>query len=111
MRVASLCGLLLLLNSAPSRAEWHTDTREMMGTRVELQLWAADDATGRKLIAAGMAEFARIEAALSTYRDSSEISAVNREAALRPVPASAELHVRCDGWCLRHHLRQRRPAL
>ncbi len=92
MRIASCCGLLLLLTSAPSRAEWYTDTREMMGTRVEIQLWAADVATGRKLLTSGMAEFARIEAAMSTYRDSSEISAVNRGAALHPVPASAELH-------------------
>ena len=92
MRIASLCGLLLLLTSAPSRAEWYSDTREMMGTRVEIQLWAADAATGGKLIAAGMAEFARIEAAMSTYRDSSEISAVNREAALHAVPTSVELY-------------------
>ena len=92
MRIVSLCGLLLLLTSAPSRAEWYTDTREMMGTRVEIQLWAADEATGRELLASGMREFARIEAAMSTYRDSSEISGVNREAALRAVPASAELH-------------------
>ncbi len=92
MRITSLCGLLLLLTSAPSRAEWYSDTREMMGTRVEIQLWASDEATGHKLIAAGMQEFARIEAAMSTFRDSSEISAVNREAALHAVPASAELY-------------------
>jgi thiamine biosynthesis lipoprotein len=92
VRIASLCGVLLLLTSAPSRAEWYSDTREMMGTRVEIQLWAADEATGRKQLATGMREFARIESAMSTYRDSSEISAVNREAALRPVRASAELH-------------------
>jgi thiamine biosynthesis lipoprotein len=92
VRVTLLCGLLLLLTSAPSRAEWYSDTREMMGTRVEIQLWAADPITGRKLLAAGMQEFARIEAAMSTYRDSSEISLVNREAALHPVPATPELH-------------------
>lgn len=38
-----------------------------------------------------MAEFDRIEAAMSTYRESSEISAVNREAASTPVVVSAEL--------------------
>ena len=92
MRIASLCGLLLLLTSAPSRAEWYSDTREMMGTRVEIQLWAGDKASGVKLISTGMAEFARIESAMSTYRDRSEISAVNRDAALHAVPVSGELY-------------------
>jgi len=59
---------------------------------VEIQLWAADEATGRRLLAAGMAEFDRIEAVMSTYRESSEISLANREAAARAVPVSAELH-------------------
>jgi thiamine biosynthesis lipoprotein len=92
MRAASVCLLLCSLAVLPARAEWYTDTQEKMGTRVEIQLWAADEATGRRLLAAGMAEFDRIEAAMSTYRENSEISAVNRTAATGAVPVSAELH-------------------
>jgi thiamine biosynthesis lipoprotein len=50
-----------------------------------------EEPKARQLIAAGMAEFDRIEAAMSTYRESSEISAVNRGAASAPVVVSAEL--------------------
>lgn len=92
MRIPSLCVLVLTLATLPARAEWYSDAQEMMGTRVEIQLWAADEATGRRLLASGIAEFERIEAAMSTYRESSEISLVNREAAGRAVPVSAELH-------------------
>ncbi|MCL4781363.1 MAG: FAD:protein FMN transferase [Gammaproteobacteria bacterium] len=62
-----------------------------MGTRVEIQVWMDEEPKARQLIAAGMAEFDRIEAAMSTYRESSEISAVNRGAASAPVVVSAEL--------------------
>jgi len=62
-----------------------------MGTRVEIQLWMDDEPQARQLIAAGMAEFERIEAGMSTYRASSGISAVNRDAATAPVVVSAEL--------------------
>jgi thiamine biosynthesis lipoprotein len=92
MRFLPACACLLLLSAAPVRAEWYSDAREKMGTKVEIQLWADSEAVARPLLAAGMAEFDRIEAAMSTYRESSEISRVNREAALRPVPVSAELH-------------------
>lgn len=92
MRTASACLVLTFLVALPVRAEWYSDAQEKMGTRVEIQLWAPDEPTGRRLLAAGMAEFDRIEAAMSTYRDSSEISAVNRSAASRAMPVSAELH-------------------
>jgi len=91
MRRVPLCACLLLLAAAPLRAEWYSDTREKMGTRVEIQLWAASEAGARPLLAAGMAEFDRIEAWMSTYREDSEISGVNRLAAREPVRVSAEL--------------------
>jgi thiamine biosynthesis lipoprotein len=92
MRIASLCGLLLSLASLPVRAEWYSDAQEKMGTRVEIQLWAESDAAARPLLAAGMAEFDRIESWMSTYRQDSEISRVNRLAAREAVKVSAELY-------------------
>jgi len=62
-----------------------------MGTRMEVRLWHEDEAEAQALLDAAMAEFDRIEAAMSTYIESSEISQVNREGATRPVPVSAEL--------------------
>jgi len=83
--------LLLVLPSHPARAEWHSDQQAKMGTRVEIQLWSEDPAEARRLIAAGMAEFDRIEAWMSSYIESSEVSRANREAYAAPVPISAEL--------------------
>ena len=92
MRISSLCVLSLTLATLPARAEWYSDTQEKMGTRVEIQLWAESDAAARPLLAAGMAEFDRIESWMSTYREDSEISRVNRLAAREPVKASPELY-------------------
>lgn len=72
-------------------AEWFGDTQEKMGTRIEVQLWADDDATAERLLASSMDEIDRIEQLMSTYIPSSEMSAVNDFAALKPQPVSAEL--------------------
>lgn len=92
MRLVPLSAcLLLLVAAAPLRAEWYSDTQEKMGTRVEIQLWADSETAARPLLAAGMAEFDRVEAWMSTYREDSEISGVNRLAGREPVRVSAEL--------------------
>ncbi len=91
MRVSPLCLPLLALAMLPARAEWYSDTQEKMGTRVEIQIWAESDAAARPLLLAGMAEFDRIESWMSTYRQDSEISRVNRLAAREPVAVSPEL--------------------
>lgn len=72
-------------------AAWHSESADKMGTRVQIELWHddADDAT--RLIQAGMAEFDRIEAAMSTYRDDSEITRINEAAAGGPVKVGGEL--------------------
>lgn len=91
MRVTSLCLPLLALLMLPARAEWYSDAREKMGTRVEIEVWSDSEAAARPLLAAGMAEFDRIESWMSTYRPDSEISRVNQLAATEPVPVSPEL--------------------
>ena len=91
MRVSALFLPLLALAMLPARAEWYSDAQQKMGTRVEIQLWADSEAAARPLLAAGMAEFDRIESWMSTYRPDSEISRVNRLAAGEAVVVSAEL--------------------
>lgn len=88
---APLVVLLLFVWSLPGHAAWFTDRQVKMGTRVEIQLWHEDEATARRLLAEGMAEFDRIEAAMSTYRADSAISRVNDRAAWEPQPVSDEL--------------------
>ncbi|MGI9341467.1 MAG: FAD:protein FMN transferase [Gammaproteobacteria bacterium] len=62
-----------------------------MGTRVQIELWHDDADDAARLIRAGMAEFDRIDAAMSTYRDDSEITRINDAAASGPVEVGAEL--------------------
>ncbi len=92
MRYKLLISLFLAGFYSPTHAEWHAASQAKMGTRIEIQLWHADPARAAELIAQGMSELDRIEAAMSTYRESSEISRVNREAARQPVVVSQELY-------------------
>ncbi len=90
-RSASAVLLLVIGLISVSHAEWFGKTDAKMGTRVEVQFWHTDADQAASLMTAAMAEIDRIEEEMSTFRESSPISAVNREAAVRPVPVSAEL--------------------
>jgi thiamine biosynthesis lipoprotein len=74
-----------------SRAEWYSDEQKKMGTRVEVELWADDPVEAERLLREAMAEFDRIEALMSTYIPSSEMSRINDRAAVEPQKISAEL--------------------
>jgi thiamine biosynthesis lipoprotein len=62
-----------------------------MGTAIHVELAGDDAAHAAAAIDAVMAEMHRIDAVMSTYKDSSELSRINREAARGPVEASAEV--------------------
>lgn len=77
--------------SGPSRAQWRSDTRAMMGTEVTVHFWHEDPEFASAVTDEVFDEVARIEDLMSTYKESSEISAINRAAADRPVAAGDEL--------------------
>jgi thiamine biosynthesis lipoprotein len=87
------CFLPLLALSQPVSAEWFSLEDAKMGTRVEVQFWLDEDKpeVAEKLLVSSMAEFDRIEALMSTYIDSSEMSRINEQAATEPQKISAEL--------------------
>jgi thiamine biosynthesis lipoprotein len=62
-----------------------------MGTEVSVYLWSEDAELGRAAVEAVFQEAHRIDRLMSTYKDDSEISKINRDAAAAPVKASAEL--------------------
>ncbi len=80
---------MLLWNVAA--ADWIGDARPMMGTEVSVYLWSDDPEAGRVTIEAVFAEVARIDRMMSTYREDSRISAINRDAARQSVYAGPEL--------------------
>lgn len=82
---------LIFLISMPCGAAWVGDARPLMGTEVSVYLWHEDEAEGRRLTEAVFDEAVRIDELMSTYKDSSQISEVNRNAANAAVIAGAEL--------------------
>jgi thiamine biosynthesis lipoprotein len=82
--------LLLLFPFAVS-AEWIGDARPMMGTEVSVYLWSDDSEAGHAALEAVFQEAGRIDRLMSTYKDDSEISKINRLAAISPVIVGNEL--------------------
>jgi thiamine biosynthesis lipoprotein len=62
-----------------------------MGTQIHVELWHEDDNAAREALAAVIAEMHRIDEMMSPYRESSELSAMNRGAGAGPVAVSTEL--------------------
>jgi thiamine biosynthesis lipoprotein len=84
--------LALLLFASVGRAEWLEHVEDgIMGTRITVELWSEDREAGKTAIEAVLAEMRRIDAAMSTYKSTSEVSLLNRTAAKEPVKTSPEL--------------------
>ena len=62
-----------------------------MGTAVRVELWSADPALAEQAMAEVMAEMHRIDHAMSPHKESSELSLINRDAAVGPVRISDEM--------------------
>lgn len=88
--------LVGLLSVTPARAEWLREAQNKMGTQVTVTFWLNDTSPmglerGDELMRLSMAEFDRIENAMSTYIADTEVWNINAYAADHPVKVSAEL--------------------
>jgi FAD:protein FMN transferase len=70
---------------------WMSREEAIMGTAVRVELWAPERQQGEAAIDAVMAEMHRIDRTMSPHKPDSELSIINREAARRAVPLSAEM--------------------
>ena len=77
--------------SIPAQAEWVGDARPLLGTQVSVLLWHEDEARGQEIVEQVFAEVERIDRLMSTYKEDSRISEINRRAATEPVVAGEEL--------------------
>ncbi|WP_417548215.1 FAD:protein FMN transferase [Marinobacter segnicrescens] len=85
-------GLLLSFSvSTIARAEWFRFSDSAMTTPVTLELWAEDGERAEALWQSVFAEFSAVDQVMSRYRDDSQLSRVNREAADQPVMVSEPL--------------------
>ncbi len=88
---AALLALLSIAIQPAALASWQQQQQDIMGTRISVELWHADAATGADCSARVFDEMHRIDALMSSYRDSSEISRINASAASGAIEISDEL--------------------
>jgi thiamine biosynthesis lipoprotein len=91
MRRFLLAVTLLVAGSGAARADWHAREEAIMGTRIAVEVWHVGPAVAESAIDAVIAEMHRIDALMSVYKPDSQLSAINRDAANRPVKADREL--------------------
>jgi thiamine biosynthesis lipoprotein len=61
-----------------------------MGTEVSFAVFTDDDVRAQKAIGDAITEVRRLEAMMTTWRDDSEVSRINQNAGIKPVPVSPE---------------------
>ena len=76
---------------AASRARWFSRDEAIMGTAIHVELWCDDAARAESALDAVIQEMHRIDASMSPYKQDSELSRVNRDAAREPVRVGEEL--------------------
>lgn len=88
--------LILVILSSPVNAQSDTTqysisvTKYLMGTTIETTARSSDINLCKKALVSAYEEMQRIENLLSCYKDSSEVSAINRAAGIHPVRVSYE---------------------
>ena len=83
--------LILFLAYKTSYAEWYKDNRAIMGTAIHVELWHSDKNIARKNIQRVFSEMHRIDSLMSPFKKGSELSAINDQAAIKPLKISSEL--------------------
>jgi thiamine biosynthesis lipoprotein len=85
--------LAVLLTGSPTSvlADWQQQQRDIMGTRISVELWHDDPGMAADCSTRVFAEMDRINALMSSYLESSELSFINENAAIASVDISDEL--------------------
>jgi thiamine biosynthesis lipoprotein len=91
---AWLC--LVALAAPVASAQWVAGEAAIMGTAIRVELWEPTEGSGEALIERVMDEMRRIDRRMSTYREDSLLSRVNREASAQEVPLDDELYELID---------------
>lgn len=92
-RLQCALGALLTLACTPAAADWVAATDAIMGTSIAVQLWTDNAATGDAAVRSVFDEMHRIDNLMSTWKDDTELSHINANAASGAIDISDEL---CD---------------
>jgi len=90
-RCIILIMVLLTLTMGCAKPKAFQKTEAIMGTDVTITVVARSAREGEAAIEAGMAELRRLDAMMSLYKDTSEMTKVNLAAGNHPVPVSPEM--------------------
>lgn len=83
--------LLLLFATAVSAQTIQKRTVKLMGSRFDLTVVAADEQQGQAYIDTAISEITRIENLISEWIPTTQVSAINRNAGIKPVKVDREL--------------------
>lgn len=83
--------LSVICFAASARGEWLNDQADIMGTRINVELWSEDIDRGKSIINRVFDSMRQVDQQLSPYIASSELSRVNNSAAKSEVPISDSL--------------------
>lgn len=89
-RAAHAPGVGLEVHEKPGKPGRFETAFEAMGTSARLEVKAADADAARRMFAGAVERIVRVERLMSTYRPDSEVSALNRLGAERPVALSED---------------------
>ena len=88
----SLIVFFLLLFSLNVQAEWFKESRGIMGTNIDVDLWDTNVIHAKGCIEEVMGEMERINQLMSPYIKTSELYKINQLAAKQPVKISQEMY-------------------
>ena len=83
---------LLLFLPLQASAEWYRETRDMMGTRVDVELWSENAEQAGIIIAEAMTALQRVDRTMNPLNSESELSRVNSRAFTAPVQVSEDIY-------------------
>lgn len=87
--VITLC--LLLLSSQNTQAQWYQKTASIMGTNIEMDIWAKDQSQAEQAIATTLMAMNQTNQMMSRYKPNSELSQLNQMAFTKPMVVSDAL--------------------
>lgn len=90
-RVSCLLLLAIVTMQSQAVAAWHQQQRDIMGTRVSVELWHDEATVAATCSEKVFTEMRRIEALMSSYKSDSELSFINTNAAVAAVEISDEM--------------------
>lgn len=87
--VVALC--LLVFGAHNTQAQWYQKTATIMGTNIEMDIWAKDQSQAEQAIASILMAMNETNQMMSRYKPSSELSKLNQTAFSKPVVVSDAL--------------------